>query len=96
MYNTIYNYRYGIFTASMFSYGFFRELKSTYKVPHDLIGYKISGSLVNGFLYTIPPYGALKLFHTINRIDVYYYKKNKDNYESIYDEFVGVNKNVLM
>ena len=50
MYKTIYNYRYGIFATSMFSYGFLREIKSTYKVPHDLIGYKIFFSFLNGFL----------------------------------------------
>ena len=96
MYKTIYNYRYGIFATSMFSYGFLREIKSTYKVPHDLIGYKIFCSFLNGFLYTVPPYSALKLFYTINRIDVHYYKKDKDKYESIYNELLGVNKNVLI
>ena len=87
---------YGILTLSMFSYGFSRELKSTYRAPHDLIGYKIAGSFVNGFLYSIPPYGALKLFHTINRFEVYYYKKDQDKYHSIYNELLGVNKNVLI
>ena len=96
MFRTVYNYRYSIFSLSFFSYGFLRELKSTYIVPHDLIGYKIAGSFINGFLYAIPPYGALKIFHTINRFEVYYYKKDKDKYYSIYNELLGVNKNVLI
>ena len=80
----------------MFFYGFLREFRSEYKVPYDLFGYKMAGSLLNGLFYTIPPYGALKLFYTINRIDVYHHKKDKEKYHCIYNEFLGENKQIFI
>ena len=89
-------YPYTLFVLPMFSYGFLREARSTYKPPYNLFGYKMVGSFCNGILYTIPPYGCLRLFHTTNRIDVFINNKETSTYPDIYKELVGENKNVII
>ena len=88
-------YPYTLFILPMFSYGFLREARSTYKPPYDLFGYKMAGSFCNGMLYIFPPYGCVRLLYTINRIDVFLNYKERDKYPIIYKELLGENKNFI-
>ena len=87
---------YSKFFIGMFTYGFIRGMRSEYKPPYDIIGYRLANSMVNGLCYTFPPYGVFRLFDIANRADVYLQKKDPEKYPSIYYESIGINKHVFI
>lgn len=86
--------KYLIWCGVMFPYGFYRQWKSQMKSPYDLIGHRCASSIANGFIY-ISPFGVTRLFNLINRTDIYYNKRDKENYHQSYEEFIGINYNIL-
>jgi hypothetical protein len=85
---------YLIWCGVMFPYGFYRQWKSQMISPYDLHGHRCVSSIFNGFIY-ISPFGVFKLFNLINRIDIYYNKRDKEKYPKPYEELIGMNNDTL-
>ncbi len=83
----------GKYIVGMFTYGFLRGIRAEYKPPHDIIGYQLGLSVVNGMVYVFPPHGIPRLFDIANRADVYFSGKDPEKYPSIYVELFGISKN---
>lgn len=93
----IFNKLYGLFTFGMASYGFSRGYRANnnieYRYPDKKI-YLTSEKCVNGIMnsifYAIPILNMGPLFRLINRLEIDYYKLDKENYIKNYQELAGI------
>ena len=79
-----------------FAYGFLRGINAQYEPPDDVIGNKVTASMLNGIFYAYPvlfPYYITKL---LSRIDVKLNGKDPEKYENIYKDMFCKNKNIFI
>jgi hypothetical protein len=88
-----YEYLVGKVMMGMFAYGFLRGVRAEYPKPHDVLGYRMGHSVMNGICYLFPPHGICRILDLVNRLDVKLSGKNPDDYPSIYIEMFGLAKN---
>lgn len=85
------------YVASMFVYGSYRGFRANYDYVsknEPPLGTRMIISSLNGLLYGFTPYGCIKLFHILDRVDI---SMRDKEYEYIdlpcYSECVGLAKN---
>jgi hypothetical protein len=86
----MYPYPYSLWILPMFTLGFTRHYRATLEPRHDLVSRKIGFSMLNGFYYA-SPFGALKLMHAIDRIEIFVRDKPRDTHHDCYKELFGIN-----
>jgi hypothetical protein len=73
---------------SSFSYGFYRQWNCKYEEPNDLFSNKLALSIINGFIYIIPPICFFRYLRLLNRIEIKYLKKDPKKYKINYEELL--------
>ena len=82
--------------APMFTYGAIRGYRAELPSHQNLLSDNICNSVGNGCVYAIPPFGLMKLIHTVDRFEIKARQLDPTNYPVIYVEGRGMNRNVLL
>jgi hypothetical protein len=77
-------------------YGFARSMNGYHDQPHDVIGDKLAIGLINGVMYSVPPYGLFYGMKLLNRIDIKLTGKDPSNHDSDYRDMLSTNPNVFI
>ena len=85
---------YLIYCGIMFPYGFYRQQNTKMPEGLDLYGHRLCISTCNGIIY-MSPFGIIKIFNQMNRIDIKHNKRDKLKYPNTYEELLGTNYDIL-
>jgi hypothetical protein len=87
---------YGTFCVGMGTYGFTRGYRA-YSGTEDtnLTCDKVLQGVINGMAYGAPILNMWPTFRLLNRLEIECRSLNKDNYQSNYEEFIGVCKETI-
>ena len=77
-------------------YGFARSLNGKHDQEHDVIGDKLLIGLMNGVMYSVPPYSLFYHIKLLNRIDIKINDKDPSNHASSYEDIYSFNENVFI
>jgi|Laugrespbdmm15sd_2_1035082.scaffolds.fasta_scaffold148235_1 hypothetical protein len=84
------------FCTCMGMYGFSRGYRSEQNLHrHKLIVDKVSSSIVNGLLYSVPIYNLYHFSKLLNRLEIEYKNLDPEKFEIEYTEINGVCKSTF-
>ena len=87
---------YGTFCVGMGAYGFSRGYRAySGKEDTNLTSNKVVHGIINGMTYGAPVLNMWPTFRLLNRLEIECRKLNKDNYQSNYEECIGVCKETI-
>lgn len=81
--------------APMFTYGAIRGYRTELSHP-PLLSDTLCHSLMNGCVYVIPPFGVMKLIHTVDRFEIKTRQLDPNVYPSVYMEGRGINRHLFL
>ena len=77
-------------------YGFARSFNGYHAPEHDIIGNKFSLAILNGVMYSLPPYSPIYHIKLLNRIDVKLNGKDPAHHKDSYEDMFSNNPNVFL
>jgi hypothetical protein len=77
-------------------YGFTRSMNGHHDQSHDVIGDKLLIGLINGAMYSVPPYSLFYGIKLLNRIDIKLNGKDPSNHTDNYRDILSSNPNVFI
>jgi hypothetical protein len=77
-------------------YGFARSMNGHHDLEHDVIGDKLLIGMINGVMYSVPPYGLFYGMKLLNRIDIKLNGKDPLEHPSDYRDMFSSNPNVFI
>ena len=81
--------------APMFTYGAIRGYRAELPSHQNLLSDNICNSFANGCVYAIPPFGCMKLIHTVDRFEIKARNLDPTNYPVVYMEGRGIYRNMI-
>jgi len=82
--------------APMFTYGVIRGYRAELPPHQNLLSDRMCNSVANGCAYAVPPFGLLKLIHTVDRFEIKARQLDPTKYPIVYMEGRGMNRHVLL
>ena len=77
-------------------YGFARSFNGHHVPEHDVIGDKLALALMNGVMYSLPPYSPIYHIKLLNRIYVKLNGKDPALHKDSYEDMFSNNPNVFL